>query len=294
MPDFVVSGMTGFVGGHISEAMRKAGYTVSSYGEFRDGAERAGTFVHCANIHDSPTDNATFTADVLSTVAPRVERFVQVQTFATLHGGGAFDTAVMNVGKTPLLMGPYGFGKLLQEQVTCREATRYSGLAVRLFYLPVVLGGGSWGRVLEQARLHGVVLPPMISAKARANYIHVDDIAERLIETRTDTAPGVRRLILNRSDSAALTWPEFFRDAASVAIDNSPKAIIKRAVICGGLAGYNIVSRLRTPTIPPGVPDRRPPRPVVPKTAAPILAEPFRFSGLIQEVVCQQPYIAAR
>jgi nucleoside-diphosphate-sugar epimerase len=294
MPDFVVSGISGFIGSHVAEALRKAGYTVTPYGEFRDRGERAGTFVHCANIHSNPADNATLTADVLATIAPRVDRFVQIQTFATLHGGGALDTARMNVGKKPFLMGPYGFGKLLQEQITCREAARYSDLAVHLFYLPVVLGGGSWGRVLEQARLHGVVLPPMISAKARANYIHVGDIAERLVETRADTTPGIRRVVLNRADSATLTWPEFFRDAASVAIDNSPKAIVKRAVICGGLAGYNIVSRLKTPTIPAGVPDRRPPRPVVAKTPEPILAEPFRFSGLIQEVVCQQPYIAAR
>jgi nucleoside-diphosphate-sugar epimerase len=294
MPDFVLSGVTGFIGGHVCEALRQAGYTVSSYGEFRDGAERAATFVHCANVHDNASDNVTFTADVLATVAPRVERFVQIQTFATLHGGGAIDPARMNAGKKPLLMGPYGFSKLFQEQITCREAARYPGLAVRLFYLPVVLGGGSWGRVLEQARLYGVVLPPMIGAKARANYIHVGDIAERLIATRADTAPGVRRLILNRADSETLTWPEFFRDAASVTVDNSPKAIIKRAVICGGLAGYNVVSRLRAPNIPPGVPDKRPPRPVRAKVAEPVLAEPFRFSGLIQEVVCRQPYIAAR
>ena len=51
----------------------------------------------------------------------------------------------------PELNGVYG--KLLQEQVLCRDAARHPKLAIRLLYLPVVLGeGGSWSRVPRSSR----------------------------------------------------------------------------------------------------------------------------------------------
>ena len=99
-------------------------------------------------------------------------------------------------------------GKLLQEQVLCRDAARRPKLAIRLLYLPVVLGeGGSWSRVLQQAKRSGVALPPLMSAQARVNHIEVGDVARHLLETRGDAAPGIRRAILNRTESATLTKP---------------------------------------------------------------------------------------
>src|ERR1700730_1482703 len=150
MPDIVISGAGGFVGSRLMAAATNAGLSAIPYNEFRGQATQAGTFVHCANIHDDPAANAAYTADVLATVAPRVRRFVQLQTFATLHGAGTRNPERINFGKLPLLLAPYGWGKLLQEQVLCREAARHPDLAVRLLYLPVVLGGGSWAQVLER------------------------------------------------------------------------------------------------------------------------------------------------
>ena len=292
MPDFVISGAGGFIGRHLAKAFAAAGLATASYRDFRDGGATAETFVHCANIHADPRENAAFTADVLATVAARVKRFVQLQSFATLHGLGGLDAARFNFGKTPVVMAPYGLGKLLQEQAICAEAARHPQLAVRLLYLPVVLGeGGSWSRVLDQARHNGVVLPPRMSGRARANYIEVGDVARHLIDTRSATAPGLRRAILNRPDSANLLWETFFA-GAKVAHDGSPRSLVKLAVTGAALCAYRLKSVLMPAKIPPGTIDRRPPHAPSPAPAAPA-AQPVRFTGLIQHIVRTQPYLPA-
>jgi nucleoside-diphosphate-sugar epimerase len=292
MPDIVISGAGGFIGRHLTEAFAAAGFTTASYRDFRDGSETAGTFVHCANIHADPRENAAFTADVLATVGARVKRFVQLQSFATLHGLGRLDAARFNFGKSPVVMAPYGLGKLLQEQAICAEAPRRPQLAIRLLYLPVVLGeGGSWARVLDQAKRSGVVLPPRMSGAARANYIDVGDVARHLLDTRTDAAPGVARTILNRPDSANLMWEAFFA-GAKVAHDGSPKSLAKLAVTGAALCAYRIKSMLMPAKIPPGAIDRRPQHAPSPEPAAPG-DHPVRFTGLIQHIVRTQPYLPA-
>jgi|SRR5580704_6256235 nucleoside-diphosphate-sugar epimerase len=292
MPDIVISGAGGFIGGHLTSALAAAGLTAASYRAFRDGGETADTFVHCANVHADPRGNAAFTADVLATVAARVKRFVQLQSFATLHGLGRLDATHFNFGKAPLVMAPYGLGKLLQEQAICAEAARYPQLAIRLLYLPVVLGeGGSWSRVLDQARRNGVALPPRMSGAARANYIEVDDVAHHLIATRGDTAPGIARAILNRPDSANLVWEAFFA-GAHVTHERSPKSLVKLAVTHAALHAYRLKSVLKPAKIPAGTIDRRPPHASSPAPEA-INARPVRFTGLIQHIVRTQPYLAA-
>lgn len=292
MPDIVISGAGGFIGRHLTAAFAAAGLATASYRAFRDGGETAQTFVHCANIHADPRENAAFTADVLATVAPRVKRFVQLQSFATLHGLGRLDPARFNVGKSPLVMAPYGLGKLLQEQAICAEAARHPALAIRLLYLPVVLGeGGSWSRVRDQARRCGVALPPRMSGAARVNYIEVDDVAHHLIATRTDAAPGLTRTILNRPDSANLVWEAFFA-GANVTRDGSPKSKVKLAVTGAALAAYRVKSMLLPATIPPGTIDRRPPHAAAPAAEAKDV-QPVRFTGLIQHIVRTQPYLPA-
>jgi len=293
MPDIVISGVGGFIGGYLSSAFAAAGLGTAGYTAFRDGNDSADTFVHCANIHASPRDNAAFTADVLATVGNRVKRFVQLQSFATLHGLGRLDPTAFNFGKTPLLMAPYGLGKLLQERVLCRDAARFPKLAIRLLYLPVVLGeGGSWSRVLEQAKRSGVALPPLMSADARVNHIEVGDVARHLIATRSDAAAGITRTILNRPESATLTWDAFFRDA-KVTHEASPKSILKLSAMGGVLAAYRLKSAIEPARLPPGTTDRRPPRPPAPSLDQHEGPEPVRFTGLIQHVVRTQPYLPA-
>jgi nucleoside-diphosphate-sugar epimerase len=292
MPDIVISGAGGFIGRHLTSAFAAAGRTTASYRAFRDGGETADTFVHCANIHADPRDNAAFTADVLATVAPRVKRFVQLQSFATLHGLGRLDATRFNFGKAPLVMAPYGLGKLMQEQAICAEAARHPALAVRLLYLPVVLGeGGSWSRVLDQARRNGVALPPLMSGAARANYIEVGDVARHLLDTRSDLAPGIARAILNRPDSANLGWEAFFA-GAQVTHERSPKSLVKLAVTHAALHAYRLKSALKPAKIPAGTIDRRAPHAPSPAPAA-AAAQPVRFTGLIQHIVRTQPYLPA-
>jgi len=292
MPDIVISGAGGFIGRHLTTACAAAGLTTASYRDFRDGSEAADTFVHCANIHGDARENAAFTADVLATVATRVKRFVQLQSFATLHGLGTLDPQRFNFGKSPVVMAPYGLGKLLQEQAIGAGAARYPTLAIRLLYLPVVLGeGGSWARVREQARRNGVVLPPRMSGAARANYVEVDDVARHLIDTRGDTAAGTTRTVLNRPDSANLVWEAFFA-GANVAYDGSPKSLVKLAVTAAALCAYRAKSMLMPATIPPGTTDRRPPHAPSPAPEAPA-EQPVRFTGLIQHIVRTQPYLPA-
>ncbi len=292
MTDIVISGAGGFIGRHLTAAFSAAGMTAASYRAFRDGSETADTFVHCANIHADPRDNAAFTADVLATVADRVKRFVQLQSFATLHGLGQLDPQRFNFGKSPLVMAPYGLGKLLQEQAICAEAARHPGLAIRLLYLPVVLGeGGSWSRVLDQARRNGVALPPHMSGAARANYIEVDDLARHLVDTRRDVAPGLTRTILNRPDSANLVWEAFFA-GAKVTHDGSPKSLVKLAVTGAALCAFRLKSVLMPAKIPPGTIDRRPPHASAHPAEAPG-TQPVRFTGLIQHIVRTQPYLPA-
>jgi nucleoside-diphosphate-sugar epimerase len=293
MPDIVISGAGGFIGGYLATALGVAGLTTTSYRDFRDGSASADTFIHCANIHGDPRENAAFTADVLATVASRVRRFVQLQSFATLHGLGRLDPQRFNFGKSPLVLAPYGLGKLLQEQTIGAEAARHPRLAIRLLYLPVVLGeGGSWARVREQARRGGVVLPPLMSGAARANYIEVDDLAQYLSDTRADTAPGLARAILNRPDSANLVWEAFFA-GATVTQDGSPKSIIKLAATNAALAAYRLKSVLIPAKIAPGALDRRPVRPAAAQPTPTPDAEPVRFGGLIAHIVRTQPYLPA-
>jgi len=292
MPDIVLSGAGGFIGRHLTAAFAVAGMTTASYRAFRDGSETADTFVHCANIHGDPRENAAFTADVLATIGKRVKRFVQLQSFATLHGLGRLDPQRFNFGKSPLVMAPYGLGKLLQEQAIGAEAARHPALAIRLLYLPVVLGeGGSWSRVLEQARRNGVVLPPRMSGAARANYIEVDDVARHLIDTRGDVAAGLTRTILNRPDSANLVWEAFFA-GAKVTHDGAPKSLVKLAVTGAALGAYRLKSVLMRAKIAPGASDRRPPHAPSPVPDAPN-PQPVRFTGLIQHIVRTQPYLPA-
>ncbi len=292
MPDIVISGAGGFIGRHLSDTMSAAGLATASYRAFRDGSETADTFVHCANIHGDPRENAAFTADVLATVGNRVKRFVQLQSFATLHGLGELDAKSFNLGKSPLVMAPYGLGKLLQEQAICQEAARYPALAIRLLYLPVVLGdGGSWARVRDQAKRDGVILPPLMSSTARANYIEVGDVARHLLDTRGDTAPGIARKVLNRTDSANLVWEAFFA-GATVTHDGSPKSMVKLAVTDAALGAYRLKSALMPAKVAPGVIDRRPPHASTAEAPKPA-AQPVRFTGLIQHIVRTQPYLPA-
>jgi nucleoside-diphosphate-sugar epimerase len=297
MPDIVISGSGGFIGGCLTAAFAARGLAVADYHAFRDRQDGADTFVHCANIHGSPRDNAAFTADVLATVGGRVKRFVQLQSFATLHGPGRLDATAFNFGKTPLLMAPYPYGKLLQESVLCGDARHYPGLAMRFVYLPAVLGtGGSWSTVLTTAKRNGVVLPPLMRGAARANYIEVGDIADHLAATAGDVAPGIARAILNRADSATLDWRAFFA-GAQVNDDSSARAVAKLAATGAALAAYRLMTALKPFRVPQGEIDRRPPRPR-PQTAPDRGAEdhspePVRFTGLVQHIVRTQPYIPA-
>jgi hypothetical protein len=292
MTDVVISGAGGFIGRHLTTAFAAAGLTSASYRDFRDGSATADTFVHCANIHADPCENAAFTADVLTTVAARVKRFVQLQSFATLHGLGRLDPQRFNFGKSPLVMAPYGLGKLMQEQAISAQAARHPELAIRLLYLPVVLGeGGSWSRVRDQARRNGVALPPRMSGAARVNYIEVDDLARHLIDTRGDVAPGLTRTILNRPDSANLVWEAFFA-GAKVTHDGSPKSLVKLAVTGAALCAFRLKTALMPTRIPPGGIDQRPPHAAAHPMESPS-TQPVRFTGLIQHIVRTQPYLPA-
>ncbi len=294
MPDVVISGAGGFIGGHLAAAFTARGLAVADYRAFRDGRDVADTFIHCANVHDSPAENARYTADVLATVGSRAKRFIQLQTFATLHGLGRLDAGAFNFGKTPLLMAPYPFGKLLQEKVLCARAQRHPALAIRLLYLPAVLGGGSWAKVISTAQRNGVLLPPLMHATARANHIDVGDIAAHLAATANDYAPGITRTILNRPDSATLDWRGFFT-GAHVDQERSAQAVAKLAATVGALAAYRVMTTVKLSHIPDGEIDRRPPRPRDPQRAdGDNSAEPVRFTGLIQYLVRTQPYIAAK
>lgn len=293
MPDIVVSGATGFIGSVLLSAFAAAGIDVQSYRDFRDGNATAATFVHCSNIIDDPVQNAALVADILTTIGRRVERFVQPQTFATLHGAGALDARHFNFGKAPLLMAPYAHGKLLQERVLVRAASSHPHLAIRLIYLPAVLGGGPWARHLDRARQHGVLLPPLMSRGARANYVHVSDLADHLLDTRFDVVPGITRTILNRPDSREMTWPDFFA-GSKVLDETSPKSLIKLAVTIASLMTYQLRSRLVSPNLPSGQVDQRGPRSTVKLAPDVRVARPLRFDGLIQQIVRLQPYLAAR
>jgi nucleoside-diphosphate-sugar epimerase len=291
LPDVVISGAGGFIGGHLAAAFTARGLAVSDYRAFRDGRDVADTFIHCANVQDNPVENARYTADVLATVGSRAKRFIQLQTFATLHGLGSLDARAFNFGKTPLLMAPYPLGKLLQEKVLCAHAQRHPALAIRLLYLPAVLGGGSWAKVIATAQRNGVLLPPLMHATARANHIDVDDIAAHLAATANDDAPGITRTILNRPDSANLDWRAFFA-GAGVDEERSAQAIAKLAATTGALAAYRVMTTIKLSHVPDGEIDQRAPRPRDPQHAdEDKSAEPVRFTGLIQYLVRTQPYI---
>jgi len=293
MTDFVVSGAGGFIGGHLRDAFAAAGARCESYHEFRDGTGHADTFVHCAFSGESVTDNAALTADVLATIGPRIKRFVQLQTFATLHGAGRIDRTRFNLGLSPRLMGPYGHAKMMQERVACAAHAAGGGRQLELIYLPAVLGGGVWERHRDRARQFGVVLPPRIRPDARANWVHVDRLAAHLLTAPSAQRQGVVRTILNDPGSASLTWPEFFA-GAQVRHAAGLKSLLRLSLTLASLTRYNLRMRRSSTVLPPG---RRDTRPAVSSTgrheAALTPSRPLAFDGLIQQVVRMQPYIPA-
>ncbi len=293
MIDFVISGSRGFIGGQLMERLRAAGFSVMSDREFATTQQQAGTFVNCANIADSPSQNLALLETKVALAEGRCARFVQFQSFSTLVGSGSLSLDEPNCGMRPHVMNMYSAGKFEQERLLTRHAQRGFVPSVVLVYLPVVLGeGGSWSTAIAQSRRHGFQLPQPMPATARANWVDIADIAAFLIEAhRGASAAGLRRVILNRPESESTTWPDLLGGAALASGGMSAKARLKERAVDGAMRAIATLSRMGLLVPLDGLRRRLlGARDGAPAHATTIPDEPLVFRSLMKTIV-RQPYV---
>jgi nucleoside-diphosphate-sugar epimerase len=293
MIDFVVSGSRGFIGRQLMERLQTAGYSVMSDREFANSQQQAGTFVNCANIADSPSQNLALLESKIALADQRCARFVQLQSFSTLVGSGRLSLDEPNCGLRPHVMNMYSAGKFEQERLLSRHAQRGFVPSVLLVYLPVVLGkGGSWSAAIAQSQRHGFLLPQPMPETARANWVDVADIAAFLIDAHTEaSAAGLRRVILNRPESESTTWPDLLGGAALAPAGASAKAELKEWAVAGAMRAIAMLSRLGL-LVPLDGLLRRVLRAgdSAPKHTTAIPNEPLVFRSLMK-TIARQPYV---
>ena len=190
-----VTGGTGFVGSHLIDAARAAGYPVTALtrrpqpprdgldwiaGDLADGpalrrlADGADALIHVAGVLNAPNEAAFEAGNVIGTVAvleaakaAGVSRFVFVSSLAA---------------REPQLS-MYGASKARAEDIV-----RDSGLNWSIVRPPAVYGPGDREtlELFKMARLGLMLMPP----QGRLSLIHARDLARLLLALAEPTAPS--------------------------------------------------------------------------------------------------------
>jgi nucleoside-diphosphate-sugar epimerase len=291
MIDFVLTGIRGFVGGYLRQALTEKGYRVIDEAQFRASPDQCVVFVNCSNIAENPATNVTLTGEKYSLARKRSKYFVQPMSFITLVGEGELDPTCFNFGFSPRVLDHYSAGKLEQERFLCSVYKSGSDPAIALVYLPIVLGeGGGWSNLLASARRNGVILPAKIGPAARVNFIDVAEFANYLVALHArEAGPEIERAIVNNPESARLTWDAFFSGAPRPAI--APKPSLKRRIrsrIEQSIFRFLYKAGLLLPIFQQIARLRK-----VPgfSKSTPDTTEPVKFSGTMVPLICEQEYL---
>jgi hypothetical protein len=288
----VVAGKNGFIGRLLSAALAAHGVEAVDIRDFLASPGRADLLVNLANIAEDPAANIGLLNDRLLAVGHRVERWLQVQSFITLHGKGSLRLGSFNAGFTPLEIDEYGAGKLGQERRLLDAVAHGEVKSVTFSYLPAVLdAGGSWARARAQATASGYILPRRMSPDARANFLYVADFAEDILSVLVqDTRDIVERRIVNDPLSRTTTWHDLLGSRQLSYQAGGPRAVVARearhirARLRARHAALDV--RRRSARIPPSQP-----APPSDRTTPAVPSEPLEFRGALSAVVRHQGFL---
>lgn len=198
----VVTGVTGFIGGHVAREMarrdvpvvalhrrpspppRLQGVTWLSYEEWERSGERASALVHAAAVrhrHGVPSDeygrqNIALTARLLAAARGRVGRFVDVSSIAVFGWPRELPIDESNPFAP---VGPYGRSKVATEQMVRDSGMAYAIVRPSITYGPRDTNGmiDKLFRLLKAGRYRVVG-----SGKSRVQLIYVEDLAFAIAE----------------------------------------------------------------------------------------------------------------
>jgi hypothetical protein len=290
--DVVIAGRGGFIGGLLTSMLADHGVDAVDVRDFATGSGRAKLLVNLANIPGDPAANLSLLNERIDLIGSRVDHWLEAQSFITLYGRGGLDLSRFNAGFTPIGLDHYAAGKLIDERRLMNAAAAREIGGLTLAYLPAVLDeGGTWARVRAQADRNGYVLPPRMSAAARANFVYVTDLAAVVLAWhRRSDLPAVTRLIVNDPLSRTTTWPELLGPTRQLSPNYAGRpAALKRAarnaratasVWRWGTAAS--LGRLGVPVGEPAPTDAR--EPVEPR-------EPVEFTGVMRLLARHQGFL---
>lgn len=198
-----MNGKSGFIGGLVRSQL-SYDFLVEDDWERESGI----VFLNLANISSDVAASMALLHRNFEVFGPKIKHWIHVCSFSSLQKFGELDPSSFNFGARAPLRDAYVQGKLAQEYFLVEQFKRGAIDGLTFFYLPAVIDpGGSWERTIQRAKASGYILPRMCP-NARFNHIAVQDFTNSL--TSFVRMPGLRRFIINRSDSAQTPWQSAF------------------------------------------------------------------------------------
>lgn len=199
MVKFLMNGNSGFIGGLVRSQLSDDLLATDDW-ERQSGV----VFLNLANISSNVAASMALLHRNFEVFGPRIKHWIHVCSFSSLQKFRGLDPCSFNFGAQAPLRDAYVQGKLAQEYFLVEQFQRGAIDGLTFFYLPAVIDlGGSWERTIQRARVNGYILPPMCP-NARFNHIAVQDFTSSL--NSFVQMPGLRRFIVNRSESAQTPW----------------------------------------------------------------------------------------
>jgi hypothetical protein len=287
--EVVIAGRGGFIGGILAGLLAERGIEAAEVREFAAGPGAARLLVNLANVPEDPAADRRLLDQRIAAVGGRVEHWLQVQSFITLHGRGDLDPERFNCGFAPVALDRYGVGKLAEERRLLEAGAAGAVGTLGFAYLPAVLDpGGAWDRARARARQEGYVLPGGMRRLARANFTYVADLADLVCASLgTAERPPLARVIVNDPLSRTTTWPDLLGPnrldpaGGAAALKAAARSTKGRASALGFAAAASL-GRLGPPAAPQ-------PAPAAGGSAVP--AGPLEFHTAMRYLVRRQPFL---
>lgn len=199
MVKFLMNGNSGFIGGLVRSQLSDDFLATGDW-EGQSGV----VFLNLANISSNVAASMALMHRNFEVFGSRIKHWIHVCSFSSLQKFEELNPCSFNFGARAPLRDAYIQGKLAQEYFLVEQLKRGAIDGLTFFYLPAVIDpGGSWERTIQRARVSGYILPRMCP-NARFNHIAVQDFTSSL--TSFIQMPGLRRFIVNRSESAQTPW----------------------------------------------------------------------------------------
>lgn len=284
MNKFFMNGRSGFIGSLIETQMPHDLLIEKNFNSYPDAA-----FLNLSNISSSCQASMTLLNKNFRKFSPVFKNWIHIGSFSTLQLCEELDASLFNFGAKAPLRDAYTQGKLAQEYYLLEQFKRGLIDSLTFFYLPAVIDpGGSWDRTIRRAKANGYILPP-VSSQARFNHIFVSDLIERL--RSLEFKPGLRRFIVNRSDSAQTAW------ACALGpnqVDPRSQPYVDRCKSLRRIVTANLLARRRglmpvsyTGSLSAELPQRQPSIDPIEESSV------LQFYGVMRWLIRFQPYISS-